>query len=180
MVNLLNKMIVRELAQSFGGSNSMLLVSLSGMSVAESEELRDSLAEGGGMIHMVRNNLAKLALKECGVAIPDEVFQGNVAVVCGAPEHAIHAAKVVKKSEARKSGKLEFRAGVLEGAVLDAANALEMAEIPDQDTLRAMLLGVLSGPARQLVGVINAPTSALVRVVQAHVDDAGSDADTSE
>jgi large subunit ribosomal protein L10 len=154
----------------------MVILSMNGLTVEESQGIRESLAEGGAMLHMVRNSLAKLALKDCGVEIPDGVFEGNIAIVCGAPEEAIHAAKVLKKSDARKDGKIDFRAGLLEGAVLDATEVQSLAEMPDANTLRAMLLGVLSGPARQLVGLINAPTSALVRVIQARVDKAGAPA----
>ena len=90
-------------------------------------------------------------------------------------EEAIHSAKVIKKSEQRKNGKVDFRAGVLEGEVLDAKAAVELADMPDVNSLRAMMLGVLSAPARQLVSLINAPGSALARVVQAHVDDQGGE-----
>ena len=176
MPNILNQMVVRELTNSFKGSSSMVVLSMSGLTVEENEDLRNALAEGGAMLHMVRNSLARLALKECGVSIPDEVFQGNVAIVVGEPEQAIHAAKVVKKSEVKKAGKVDFRAGLLDGEVLDAATAQRLADMPDRNTLRAMMLGVLSAPARQLVGLINAPQSALVRVIQAHVDEGGGDA----
>ncbi len=175
MPSFVNKMVLRELTSSLKESDSMVIVSLGGLTVAESEAFRNSLAEGGVRLHMVRNSLAKLALKDCGVEVPEDVFKGNVAIACGPPEHAIHAAKVVKDSDARKEGKVDFRAGLLEGEVLDAKKALDLAQIPDKDTLRAMILGVLSAPARTLVGVINAPTGALVRVLQAHVDASGGD-----
>ena len=175
MPSFVNKMVLRELTSTLKDSDSMVVVSLDGLSVAESEAFRDSLAEGGVRLHMVRNSLAKLALKECGVEVPDDVFQGNVAIAVGQPEHAIHAAKVVKKSDARKEGKVDFRAGLIEGEVLDASSTLQLADVPDKNALRAMILGVLSGPARKLVSVINAPSSALARVIQAHVDAQGGD-----
>ena len=52
---------------------------------------------------------------------------------------------------------------------------MALADVPDQDTLRAMMLGVISGPARSLASVIAAPGSALARVIQAHAD-TGEDA----
>jgi len=175
MPSFVNKMVLRELTTSLKDSDSMVVVSLDGLTVAESEEFRNSLAEGGVRLHMVRNSLAKLALKDCGVEVPDDVFKGNVAIAVGQAEHAIHAAKIVKQSDARKDGKLDFRAGLLDGEVLDAKSTLKLADVPDKNTLRAMILGVLSAPARQLVSVINAPNSALVRVIQAHVDAEGGD-----
>lgn len=173
MPNLVNKMVVRELTDAFRDASSMLVVSMSGLTMKENEELRTSLAEGGVEIRMVRNSLAQIALKECGVEIPASVFEGNIAIAAGDPEHAVHAAKVVSKHPARKDGRMQFRAGLLEGELLDGARATELADMPDRPTLQAMLLGVLSGPARSLVGLVAAPGSSLARVVQARVDAQG-------
>ena len=175
MPNLVNKMVVKELTDVVRDSSSMVIVSLTGLTMEENESLRDSLAEGGVQLRMVRNSLAKLALKDCGVDMPDDVFQGNVAIALGDVEHAIHAAKTVQKSDVRKAGKVDFRGGVLEGEVLDASRAKLLADMPDRDTLRAKILGCLSGPAQNLVAIIGAPGSALARVIQAHVDE-GEDA----
>ena len=60
-------------------------------------------------------------------------------------------------------------------AQLDAGQAGQLADIPDQDSLRGMLLGVISGPARGLACVINAVPSAVARVLAAHADQDGPD-----
>ena len=173
MPNLVNKMVVRDLTSAFQESSSALVVSLTGLTMEENETLRDSLAEGGVSLHMVRNKLARRALAECGIEMPADMFQGNVAIAFGEPEHAIHAAKVVKKSPVRKDGKVDFRGGLLDGQVLDAETAKELAEMPDRDTLRAQMLGVISGPARSLALIVNAVPSSVARVIQAHVDQDG-------
>ncbi len=176
MPNLVNRMVVRDLTEAFRSSSSLVVVAMTGLTMEENDLFRDELAQGGVSIHMVRNALAKIALQECGYQMPDGVFEGNVGIAVGEPEHAIHAAKVVSKSKARKDGKLKLRAGVIEGQILDESRATELADMPDRNTLRAMLLGVISGPARTLVGIVNAPTAALVRVVQANVDAKGGEA----
>jgi ribosomal protein L10 len=48
-----------------------------------------------------------------------------------------------------------------------------LADVPDKQTLRAQLLGVLQGPARGLASVLNALPSGVARVLQARVDAAG-------
>lgn len=176
MPNLVNQLVVKELTGVVRDASSMIIVSMSGLTMEENEGLRESLAEGGVNLRMVRNSLAKLALRECGVDVPDDVFQGNVAIALGEVEHAIHAAKVVAKSDVAKAGKVEFRAGLLEGEVLDAERAKLLADMPDRDTLRAKILGCLSGPAQNLVGIVAAPGSSLARVLQARIDSQGEDA----
>jgi len=122
---------------------------------------------------MVRNNLVRRVLAERGIEFADEVFIGNTAIAYGDAESAIGAAKVFSEKDVKKTGKVTFKAGLLEGEVLDAANASQLAHIPDRDTLNAQLLGVISGPARALACVINAVPSAVARVVNARVDAGG-------
>jgi len=122
---------------------------------------------------MVRNTLAKRALQSAGIEIPDDVFQGNIAIACGGAEEAIHAAKVLTEPAVKKAGKVEVKAGMLQGNVLSAGDAAALANIPDRDTLNSKILGCISGPARNLVSILSAPGGALARVVQAHVDAEG-------
>lgn len=176
MPNVIKTMIVRELSNSVEESEGMLICSLSGLTVAESDKLRDGLAEQGVRLRMVHNRLARLAMKAHEIEPPQGMFAGNIACVWGGPEDAIAAAKVLHKSDARKQGKIALRGGIMEGNLIDADDAIALADMPGRDELRAMMLGVISGPARGLVGTIAAVPGGLARVLQAHAD-AGADAD---
>ncbi len=170
MTNLVNEMVVRVLTKEFEDVDAMVVVSLSGLDVPESEALRSSLAEGGVKFRMVRNNLTRRVLAERGIEFAAETFLGNTAIAYGDPESAIRAAKVFAAKEIKKTGKVMFKAGLLDGEVLDASSAAQLADIPDRDTLRAQLLSALNGPARALASVICAVPSATVRVVNARVE----------
>ncbi len=172
MPNVVNKLVVRELSEELNGVEGILFVSLSGLSVAEDDALRTELAGHGVRLRMVRNKLARVALRENGVEVPAQVFAGNVAMMWGSPEEAIQAAKIISKSPLKKDGKVGLRAGLLDGAVLSEADAQALADVPDRDTLRSMLLGTINAPARSLVTVMNAVPAGLARVIQAHVDEA--------
>ena len=63
MPSQINNLIVRELDTAFSGAEGMIFVSLSGLTVSESEGLRNSLAEHDIRLLMVRNRLAKLAIE---------------------------------------------------------------------------------------------------------------------
>jgi ribosomal protein L10 len=175
MPSLINNLIVRELDSEFASAEGMVFVSLSGLSVSETEGLRDSLAEHGLRLRMVRNRLAKLAMTKHGFEAPEGLLVGNIGCCWGGPEDAINAAKVLHKSPARKAGKVALRGSLFEGNLLSEQETVALASLPGRDELRSMLLSALSGPARGLVGILDAPPSALARVLQAHVD-AGGDA----
>jgi large subunit ribosomal protein L10 len=176
MPNQINEMIVRELSDAFKESEGMVICSLGGLTVRETEGLRNSLAERGVRLRMVRNRLARLALEANGLRAPAGVLEGNVAFVCGATEETILAAKVISRSDVKRQGKIVLRGGLLDGALFGPEEAVRMAELPTKDELRAQLLGVLAGNARQLVTVLNALPSSTVRVLQARIDAAGESA----
>lgn len=170
MPNLVNQLITKELESELSGADSMLLVSFGGLSVVESEDLRGKLAEQNVRFRMVKNSIARRIFAERGFEFDAETFSGNTGLAYGETESAIHAAKIFTSKEVKKAGKVVVKGGVMEGSLLGPQDAVQLADVPDRDTLRAMLLGVISGPARQLVGTLNALPSGLARVLQARVD----------
>ena len=172
MPNLVNRMLTTEYDREFSAAEGMVLVSMAGLTVAESHELRGSMAAKGVKLRMVRNKLAKRVLAERGLAFPDATLAGNIAIAYGGAEAAIHAAKLLTTPEVKKAGKLKLRAGVIEGQVLNAGDANLLADVPDKDTLRAKIVGCIQGPGRSLVGLLAAVPGGLARVLQAHADQA--------
>lgn len=170
MANLVNTLVCREYADEFRDADGMLFVSFGGLTVGESSNLRKELAAQGIKFRMIRNSLAARVLKERGRELPGHALVGNTAVAYGEAEHAILAAKVLSTPAVKKAGKVQLKAGVLEGRVIDAADAAALADIPDRATLRARVLGCIAGPARGLVSVLNAVPAGVTRVLQAHVD----------
>ncbi|MEX1026315.1 MAG: 50S ribosomal protein L10 [Planctomycetota bacterium] len=172
MPNVINQMLARELQENLGAAEGMLIVSYEGLTMSENEAFRDSLAEEGVRLRMVRNRLAVRVLAERGLEAPADLFTGNVAMAWGGPEDAIHAAKVVSKSPLKKAGKVAVRGGLLEGNLLGAQDAANLADLPSPEELKGMLVSTIAGPLRGLVGILLAPQGALVRVLQARIDKA--------
>ena len=163
-------MIYRELADSVKHATGMVVVSIGGLTVKETEDLRKKLHAGGVRLRLVRNRLAKRAFAERGLTPSQDLLAGNVAIAAGDTEQAIHAAKVFTQSELKKLGKIAIRGGMLEGSLIGAKETDAMASLPGRNELRATLLGLLSGPARALVTLLNALPGGTARVLQARVD----------
>jgi len=170
MPNLVNQLVSSEYGQLFGQAEGLVIAAATGLTVQETEELRVRLDQGGARLRMVRNSLARRALAELGHEFPAETFVGNVFIAYGSTEAAIHASKVLTSPEVKKLGKVALRGGVLDSSQLSAADALALADVPDKQTLRGMLLGVIQGPARSLATLIDALPCSMARVLQARVD----------
>lgn len=176
MPNLLKEMVSREYTREFKNAGGMIVVSMDRVTVHELEKVRRELAKGGARLRMVRNALARRTLAERGVEFGDGVLSGNVGIVYGSAEAVILGAKVLTTPELKKSGKLPIRAGVLDSAVLSPSDAEALAGVPDKNTLRAKILGLLSGPGRGLVTVLHANPSGVARVLKARVDQSAAPA----
>jgi large subunit ribosomal protein L10 len=168
--NLVNRLVVRELTAEFAGAEGLIVVSWNALVAKENEDLRDKLADKGGKLTMVRNSLARLVLKERGFEVGNEVLVGNTAIAYGNAEAVVHAAKLFTGADVKKAGKVKIRAAVLEGRLLDANDAMALADVPDKKTLQGKLVGCIAGPSRGLVSLMNQVPSGLVRLLQARAE----------
>jgi large subunit ribosomal protein L10 len=170
MPSLVNRLVVRELTHELEDAQGMLFLSFGGLTVKESESLRSKLAAKGVKVRMLRNALARRVLADRGFELGTDVLSGNTALAWGSAEAAIHAAKIATDAETKKTGKIKIRAGVIDGQLLSDKDAASLANVPDKNTLRAMILGCISAPARGLVTTLNGLPGGLARVINAHAE----------
>ncbi|MEZ5393575.1 MAG: hypothetical protein R2724_12050 [Bryobacterales bacterium] len=64
-----------------------------------------------------------------------------------------------------------FRAGVVEGQILDEQGLDALSKMPGKPETQSKILFLLNSGAQNMVGVLNAPARDLVRVLQAAVDE---------
>jgi len=157
---------VNELSELFDGVQLLVLTEYSGMNVANMVALRSKLRESQGGYRIVKNTLAKLALKDVeGQALVSN-FTGPVGVAY-TKEDAAATAKVVAEF-AKDHPELEITAGFLAGGtVLDPAAIEALGKLPSKDVLRAQLLGAMSGVSQNFLRVLTAPSRDLVGVLMA-------------
>lgn len=172
MPNVVKQLVLAQYEASFAEAEGLLLVSMAGLTVEESEVLRGALHQSGAGLRLVKNSLAQRVLASKGYQFGDDVLAGNVAIAFGSAEATIAAAKIVSKSELYKTGKLALRAGVLEGNALGAADAKALASVPDKQALRAQLVGLIQAPLRGLAATLAGVPGGLARVLQARADQA--------
>lgn len=144
---------VKNLSEQFSNSQSLVFVDHLGLTVAEITELRNKLYEKGCEMHVVKNNILRRAAKETGYEGLDEILVGPNAVALS--KDAVSASKVIYDF-VKTNKKLEVKAGVVEGKVVDQKELKVLASLPDKNGMIAMLLSVLQAPIRNLGVVIKA------------------------
>jgi large subunit ribosomal protein L10 len=159
--------ISNEYLIRLNASPYFIVVDYRGLKVGPLTELRKRLNKAGAELHVVKNSLFRLAVKESGVADLGATLTGQLAVVTGQRDVS-SAAKVVKTFGA-EFDKPKIRFGYLKNQRLESADIAALADLPSIEVLRSRLMGVVMAPATKLAAVINTPATQLVRVLAARV-----------
>jgi len=133
---------VAALTEDFRIANATVLTEYRGLSVASMKELRRSLG-ANTKYSVVKNTLTKIAAKNAGVDLADDLLAGPsaVAFVKGDP---IDAAKSLKNFQ-KENPLLIIKGGVFEGKTVTTAEIMKLADLESREVLLAKLAGAMKG-----------------------------------
>jgi large subunit ribosomal protein L10 len=156
---------VAALHQAFEGATILVVTHQSGMTVAQSTDLRRQMRAAGANFAVTKNRLARIALQGTPFEPMADLLTGPTAVAFS--KDPVAAAKVAV-GYAAKNDKLVIVGGALGGRVLDRQGVEALAKLPSLDELRAQLIGLIQTPATRIAGVLQAPAGQLARVFNAY------------
>ena len=157
--------MVEKILASLEGHAGMYVVDYRGLSVKEAQEFRRSLREVGAEINVYKNNLVKIALRNHDMPEMDEYLAGPSGFIFAQGDVA--ASAKAAKTFMKDNDDLEFKAGLLDGAVVTAEQVSAIAELPSREELIAKLLGTLSNPATKIVRTLSEIPASFVRTLDA-------------
>jgi len=157
---------VAELTERIRGSEALLLTEYRGLTVADVTDLRRSLAEGDTRFSVVKNTLMRRAAADAEVAELVALLEGPTAVAFVAGDPVAAAKRVVDAQ--KRFPTLLLKGAWMEGKLLSADQAKELADLESRDVMLSKIAGLLKGELTRAASVLQALPSRLAGLLDAY------------
>jgi len=142
-----------ELRKALEKANNVFVNGFSKLTVDQDYNLRKLIRGAGGSYKVVKNNIAEIAAEGTP---SQEVLKGLKGMTSLAfTSDPVGLAKALT-AYAKTNPAFTFKAGLVEGRVIDIRAINDLANLPSKDEIFAKLLYVINAPAQQLVTAMNA------------------------
>lgn len=143
---------VEYLRKELESAKNLVIVQYKGLTVEQDTGLRRDVRKADSRYRVVKNTLVNLAAKGTPAEDLAAHFDGPTAIAYNDGD-PVALAKALS-DYAKANPVFEFRAGMVEGRVVDISTLAEIAALPSYEELLAKLLFLLNAPAQRIaVGV---------------------------
>jgi large subunit ribosomal protein L10 len=157
--------IVAEVAEVARTAHSAVAAEYRGITVEQMTSLRVEARNNGVYLRMVKNTLARRAVKDTEFECMTEGLTGPL-VLAFSQEDPGSAARVIKDF-AKTNDKLKVTLVAVGGQMLAASELETLAKMPTYDQAISMLMSVMKAPVQKLAQTMNEVPGKLVRTVAA-------------
>ncbi|MCF6276750.1 MAG: 50S ribosomal protein L10 [Candidatus Magasanikbacteria bacterium] len=159
---------MERLTDGIKNSKSVVFANFQGLTVGQTDELRDKCRVEGVKCLISKKTLVKKAAAEAGLEIDSKIFDGGVAVFFGTNDE-VAPAQIVSNF-AKDYEIVKVFGGVLEGKFIEALQVEALAKLPSKQQLYAQLVGTINAPISGFVNVLAGNLRSVVNVLNAIKD----------
>ena len=167
MANLEKIETVKELHDIFSRAKSVVVANYQGIDAEGISALRVHMRSRSVDFRVVKNTLARRALKDTDIEVLGEAFKGPISIAVGFDD-AIAPAKAL--ADYAKSGDVkspEILCGAVEGQKVSSEEVRALADLPSREELISQMLSVFQGPTTNFAGVFSSLLRKLVGTLDA-------------
>ena len=156
------------LKQDLANAMNLFVAQFKGMTVAQDTELRQKIRETKSKYRVVKNTLARKASEGTSAEGLSKSFDGSTAIAYNSGD-PVSLAKALT-AYAKANPLFVFKAGMVEGRVINLGDIASIAAMPSKEELIAKILFLINSPAQRLAVVVNGVARNLAVVVNQAVE----------
>ena len=155
--------LVKEMTGKISKTKAIVLVNYQGLKVKEIQELKKRLREQGIGFQIIKNTLFKIALKDAGISVEENLLDQPVAIVWADIDEVAPSKLVVNFG--KEAEKLQIIGGFIDQRFVDINIINQLAALPGREELYAKLIGTLNAPMYRLVNALQGNLRSLVYIL---------------
>jgi large subunit ribosomal protein L10 len=152
-----------ELKKDLGEAKNLFVAQFQGMTVAQDTDLRQKIRGTNSKYRVVKNTLARKAAEGTAVEGVAKSFDGSTAIAYNMSD-PVALAKALT-TYAKTNPVFVFKAGMVEGRVVNIADIASIAAMPSKEEIIAKLLFMINSPAQRIAIALNGVARNLAVVV---------------
>lgn len=145
---------VEHLKKELAEAENLVVVQYKGLNVEQDTDLRNKVRETGSKYRVIKNRLANIAAEGTPAGQLAHSFEGPTALAYNSAD-PVALAKVLSEY-AKTHPVFEFKAGMVDGRVVEIAMLAQIASLPSHDELIAQLMYLINAPAQRIAVGVNA------------------------
>lgn len=156
------KEFVEMLTDEIKENNINLLVSFSGLSVPEIQQLRTGLKESGCRMMVVKNTLLEKAYKNISYDEMCKEIKGPIFVIWSKATDEIGVVKALFDFK-KKAGKIDIKVGLMGNRFFSSKELEIIGKLPGKKELEAKIVWSLKMPVLRIIGALKYPATRLIQ-----------------
>ena len=154
---------LNALKKDLAEARNMIVAKFQGMSVAQDSDLRTKIRATNSQYRVVKNTLARLAAQGTAAENLSNTFEGPTAIAYNAAD-PVALAKALT-AYAKTNPLFVFKAGMVEGRVVNIEDFAAIAALPSKEELIAKVLFLINAPAQRIAVAANGVARNLAVVI---------------
>ncbi len=158
------KAVVEQVSGVLSDCQTAIVAEYRGLTVEKMTSLRREAREAGVFLRVVKNTLARRAVKDSDFECLDEHLVGPLALA--ASQDPVAAAKVLAGFD-KANEAFSIKIGAMSGSLLSIEDINALAKLPGREELLATLVGAMQAPITKFVQTLSEVPSKFVRTLAA-------------
>jgi len=152
-----------ELKKDLENAKNLFVAQFQGMTVAQDTDLRQKIRGTNSKYRVVKNTLARKAAEGTPAENVAKSFDGSTAIAYNSSD-PVSLAKALT-AYAKTNPVFVFKAGIVEGRVVNIGDIANIAAMPSKEELIARLLFLINSPAQRIAVALNGVARNLAVVI---------------